>query len=152
MPRNNLITISGALVAKEVRGKRYFFLVKNDEDGASWEIPKVNVRRGESSVRAAIRMTSEQAGMNARVLEEAARATGVTSVNGKSVRQKYYYYIMLFTSSGENFGFKESSWFRYDQAVRKLPLKRELKALRFANTFLRKWKTQKNRFEPEVAN
>jgi len=107
--KNNILTISGAIVFKDYRARRKFLVVKvKDEEG--WEFPKVTVRRGESSVRAAIRMTGEQAGMNARVLEEAGRFSGTAQINGKSIPQKHLYYIMLQKSGGEIMGFEKFLW------------------------------------------
>lgn len=143
MKNNQQLTISGAIVFKDYRGKRSFLVVKQKED-SDWEIPKVIVRKGESSVRAAIRLTSEQAGMNARVLEEAGRSTGVASVNGKTVPQKLYYYLMLLKAAGEIIGFEEFKWFQFADAIRKIQLKREKEMLRSAKEVLRTWeKTHK---------
>lgn len=136
--KNNQLSISGALVFKDSRGKRFFLLVK-DEEERKWEIPKVNVRRGESSVRASIRMTGEQAGINARVLDEVGRANGALVLNGRTVHVKYYYYLMVFRASGEILGFKDYEWFKYDAAVKKLTLKREISSLKKAREYLKKW-------------
>ena len=138
MLKNNLLSISGALVFKDSRKKRFFLLVKNEEDG-KWEIPKVNVRRGESSVRASIRMTGKQAGINGRVLEEVGRANGAININGRTVSVKYYYYVMVFRSAGEILGFKEYDWFKYEAAIKKLSLKREISSLKKAREYLKKW-------------
>jgi predicted NUDIX family NTP pyrophosphohydrolase len=67
---NQQISVAGAIVFRDNRGKRQFLLSKNKED-SGWEIPKITVRRGESSVRPAIRLTGEQGGITARILEEA---------------------------------------------------------------------------------
>ncbi|HLD90322.1 MAG TPA: hypothetical protein VI911_04810, partial [Patescibacteria group bacterium] len=71
---NGEILIGGAVIFKEGRGKNHFLLSKNNE--GEWEILKSTVRRGESSVRAVIRFTSEQGNMNTRVLDEVGRGTG----------------------------------------------------------------------------
>jgi len=143
--KNSQLLISGALVFKEYAGKRRFLLVK--QGGAkNWEIPKVTVRKGESSVRASIRMTSEVAGMDARVLEEAGRATGATLINGKSVPVKYYYYLMLQKSAGEMLGFDDFEWLEYGKAIKKIFLKREKDILRSGKKVLREWeKAQKKK-------
>jgi ADP-ribose pyrophosphatase YjhB (NUDIX family) len=63
----NLVLVSGAIVFKEKRKKTTWFLSRQkDTDG--WEIPKVLVRKGESSVRAALRMMGEKGGMTSKVL------------------------------------------------------------------------------------
>ena len=142
MVKNNLITVSGAVVFKDYRGKRLFLVVKQKPDG-EWEIPKVTVRKGESSVRASIRLTGEQAGMNARVLEEAGRFTGSSTINGKVIPQKYYYYLLMQKSGGEAIGFQEYKWMEYPNAYKALSLKREKSMLRSARDVLKTW--EKNR-------
>ena len=136
--KNNILTISGAIVFKDYRARRKFLVVKvKDEEG--WEFPKVTVRRGESSVRAAIRMTGEQAGMNARVLEEAGRFSGTAQINGKSIPQKHLYYIMLQKSGGEIMGFEKFLWLEYDKALKALTSKKEKEMLKNTKAVLKEW-------------
>jgi ADP-ribose pyrophosphatase YjhB (NUDIX family) len=141
---NQQITIGGAIVFRDNRGKRQFLLVRTKEDG-DWEIPKVIVRKGESSVRAVIRLTSEQGGMTTRVLEEAGRFTGTTILNGKSIPQKYYYYILLQKGgSSDLIGFMEFKWLEHSEALKKIPLKREKDMFRMGRDVLKEWeKTHK---------
>jgi 8-oxo-dGTP pyrophosphatase MutT (NUDIX family) len=141
---NQQITIGGAIVFRDNRGKRQFLLVKTKEDG-DWEIPKVIVRKGESSVRAVIRLTGEQGGMTTRVLEEAGRAMGATVLNGKSIPQKYYYYILLQKGgSSDLIGFFEFKWLEYAEAVKRVPLKREKDMFKLGRDVLKEWeKTHK---------
>ena len=141
---NQQITIGGAIVFRDNRGKRQFLLVKTKED-AEWEIPKVIVRKGESSVRAVIRLTGEQGGMTARVLEEAGRTMGTTILNNKSIPQKYYYYVMLQKGGpSELIGFAEFKWLEHTEAVKKVPLKREKDMLRLSREVIKQWeKTHK---------
>ncbi len=138
MKNNNQITISGAVVFKDYRGKRFFLLVRQKEE-SGWEIPKITVRKGESSVRASIRLTGEQAGMNARVLEEAGRASGVATINGKTISQKFYYYLMLYRAGAEIIGFEEFAWLPYSDALKRLSLKREKDILRSGKDVLKTW-------------
>lgn len=138
MKNNQQILVSGAIVFKDYRGKRQFLLVRHKEK-SDWEIPKVTVRKGESSVRASIRLTGEQAGMNARVLEEAGRASGAATINGKVVQQKFYYYLMVQRAGGEIMGFEEFDWLTYPDALKRLPLKREKDMLRSAKGVLKTW-------------
>lgn len=147
--KTNEMLIGGAVVFKEIRsGKFQFLLNKNEED--EWEIIKAIARKGESSVRAAIRYTTEQGSMNARVIEEASRATGFTTVNGKSVVQKYLYYVMVFKTGGEMIGFDKVAWFDYPTAIRKLKLKREQDALRSANKIIKVWKKEQKELEKSL--
>lgn len=136
---NNTILVGGAIVFKDFRGKRTFLLVKPAE-GTPWEIAKVTVRKGESSVRAVIRMTGEVAGMNAKVLEEAGRASGAATVGGRVVTQKFYYYLMLLkAASGEIMSFYQAKWFEYGKALKELTLKREKDVLKEAKEVLKEW-------------
>ncbi len=147
---SNLVLVSGAVVFKEGRGKRRWFIVmQGEEDG--WEIPKVFVRKGESSVRAAIRMMGEQGGMTTQVLEEAGRAGGVTTVNEKILPQRHLYYLMvLLPGVSEAIGFDKSRWLEYAKAVRALSSKRERVMLRQARKELRKWKKRQVELEKQA--
>lgn len=138
---NQQILIGGAVIFRDNRGKRQFLLVKTTEDG-NWEIPKVTVRRGESSVRAVLRLTGEQGGITARVLEEAGRCTGNTIVNGNSVVQKYYYYLMLQKGGpGEMIGFQDFKWVKTAEIIKKLDTKREKEMFKSARKVLKEWET-----------
>ena len=79
---SNLVLVSCAIVVKEERRKLKWFLVRQSADG-DWEIPKVVVKKVESSVRAALRIMGEQGGMSVKVLEEVGRTGGVVTMNGK---------------------------------------------------------------------
>lgn len=130
---------------RDNRGKRQFLLVKQKED-SDWEIPKVTVRRGESSVRAAIRMISEQGGMAARVLEEAGRSSGNTVINGKPVSQKLYYYLMVQKAGGtELIGFSAFKWLEYGDAVKKIVTKKEKEMLKNGRDVLKEWEKTHNK-------
>lgn len=143
----NLVLVAGACIFKENRGVLKWFLVKqNDED--KWEIPKVLVRKGESSVRAVLRMIGEKGNMTTRVLEEAGRFGGITTVNGKKLPQRHIYYLMLEKSqSGESIGFSDSTWLDYTKTLKALSSKRERSVLKAANIELSriKKKGMKNR-------
>ncbi len=141
---NQQILIGGAVIFRDYRGKRQYLMIKT-KDG-DWEIPKVTVRKGESSVRAVLRMAGEQGGMTTKVLEEAGRAAGNTVVNGKPIIQKYYYYVMMQRSgSGEMIGFDEYKWMEAGDAIKKLALKREKDMLRLAREVLKEWEKTHNR-------
>lgn len=137
--------IAGAVVFREQQGKSRWFIVKQNDEGI-WEIPKVMVRKGESSVRAALRMMGEKGGMTTRVLEEAGRAGGVATVNKKTLPQRYLYYLMILKSKApEAIGFGDELWLEYAKAVRKLSSKRERAMLRSARQILKDWKKNRQR-------
>jgi 8-oxo-dGTP pyrophosphatase MutT (NUDIX family) len=138
---NQQVSIGGAIVFRDNRKKRLFLLVKTNE-GGDWEIPKVTVRRGESSVRAVIRMTGEQGGITARVLEEAGRFTTSIVVNGNAVSQKLYYYLMLQKGGpSEMIGFHEFKWFEASDVVSKLASKKEKEMFKLGREVLKEWET-----------
>lgn len=143
MVKNNQVFVGGALVFKDT-GRRHLFLITKGKAG-DWEIPKATARRGESSVRAAIRLTGEQMGMDARVLEEVGRATGAVTVNGRVINQKIYYYIMIYKSAGEIMGFEDTKWFDFVQAKKSVSLKKEKEALDGARRFLKEWAKKKEK-------
>lgn len=147
---NQEMLIGAAVLFRDHRGKRQYLVVKvKEEDG--WEVPKVIVRRGESSVRAVIRMTGEQVGISARVLEEVGRGSGMGEINGKSVPQKYYYYLMMQRSKGgEILGFNDFAWLEFDKAVKKLESKKEKEILKGSRPILKEWeKTKKYKMVEE---
>lgn len=136
---NQQILIGGAIVFRDNRGKRQFLLVRTKENG-DWEIPKVTVRRGESSVRAVIRLTGEQGGITARVLEEAGRYVGNTVINGNVVSQKFYYYLMLQKGgSSEMVGFHQFKWLESSDVLKKLASKKEKEMFKSAKDVLKEW-------------
>ncbi|RLC32923.1 hypothetical protein DRH13_00730 [Candidatus Woesebacteria bacterium] len=156
----DLVLISGAIVYRATKGKKRWFLAKQFGEDSEWEIPKIVVRKAESSARGAMRLMLEQVDMDTQVLEEAGRAGGSATINGKVVPQRHLYYIMLFKEKEEGvednrreekertkvLEFEESGWFEYAQAVRKLRSKRERLMLKQGRQELRKWeKAEKNK-------
>jgi len=140
---NNLVLLSSAVLFKKDGKEDLWFLVKQSEED-EWEMPRTVVRKGESSIRAAIRMMGEQGTMTVRVLEEAGRAGGVTNINNKTVPQRHLYYLVRYLSdSGEAIGFDEFVWLKYAQAVRKLTSKRERLMLKAAKKELKEWRKKK---------
>lgn len=142
--KNNQITIGGAVVFKDSRKKRTWFVVKQGQEG-KWEIPKVTVRRGESSVRSVLRLTGEMAGMGAKVLEEAGRSSGIATINGKTIPQKFYYYLLEHKAGNEFYGFEDYQWLEYSKALKTLELKREKDMLRSAKEVLQKWEKERQK-------
>ena len=147
----NSVLISGVALYKDEKGvgRKWFVIKQNDE--TSWELPKAITRKVESSVRAIIRTLQEQGGMSIRVLEEAGRAGGATTVNGRTIPQRHIYYLATQTAkSEEGLGFNEFAWLDYAIAKKKLS-KREQKMLTSANEELKKVikKRQKKKKEKE---
>jgi len=139
----NTILISGAIVFKEGRNKNYWLLTKQKE-GDNWELTKSIVRRGESSVRTVIRVMGEKGGMSVRVLEEAGRINGATSVNGRTLTQKYIYYLVIVKSvPKELIGFTDHVWLDYQTTLRKLSTKKEKDVLKKAYAVYKIWKKGK---------
>lgn len=138
--RNNIL-IGTALIYKESRGRRAYLVVKQGEED-NWEFPKATVRRGESSVRAVIRMAGEAGGISARVLEEAGRVNSIAVVNGKTVPQRLYYYLMFQKAAGEIIGFGKFEWLDFKKAFKKLSLKREKQALGDAERLIKQWEKE----------
>ena len=138
----NLVLVSGAVIFKEKGGKLRWFIIENSKGG--WEIPKVVVRKGESSVRAALRMTGEKGGMSTRVLEEIARTGGVTTINGRALPQRHIYYLMrLKFSANEVIGFENYLWLENAKAIKKITSKREKLVFKDAKKLLAKLKKER---------
>ena len=144
MLRNNPILLSGAVISKRAKnGKVCWLIIKQNKD-QGWEIAKVAVKKGESSVRAAVRLMGEKGVMDAKVLEEAGRYGGTVVVNGKRIAKRVLYYVMIQMSSGEIAGFEDFSWAEPATAIRKLELKIEKDMLRNARKELKIW-TRENK-------
>lgn len=159
----DLVLISGAIVYRATKGKKRWFLAKQSGKDGDWEIPKMIARKAESTARAAMRLMLEQMDMDTQVLEEAGRAGGSSTINGKVVSQRHLYYIMLFKEKEEEeegeeekgkkeereeivIGFDDHGWFEYAQAVRLLRSKRERLMIKQGRKELRKWeKAEKNK-------
>lgn len=134
----NTLFVGAALIAKKGNlGKHSWLLVKVKPEG-DWEFPKSVARKGESSVRAAIRMTQEQFFMNALVLEEADRFTGRATEEEKALNKQTLYYLMQHKSGGEDIiGFAENKWFDEGKVGRKLTNKKEKEAFQNAKKILK---------------
>jgi ADP-ribose pyrophosphatase YjhB (NUDIX family) len=138
----NLVLVAGACVFQEKRNNLKWFLVKQNGEN-EWEIPKILVRKGESSVRAVLRMMGEKASMTTRVLEEAGRFGGITTVNGKKLPQRHIYYLMLEKSQAdEAIGFSDSNWFPHSKSLRAISSKREKAVLKAAKKELTRIKRE----------
>jgi len=132
-----ILLVATCVVYKDEGKKRLWFITKTDRD-EDWELPKTVARKGESSVRAAIRMMAEQGGMRAKVLEEVGRSGGATKVNGNAVSQRLLYYLMHFRDGEEALGFVESDWLEHDKVMRRLGSKRDQQMLKQANKLAKK--------------
>lgn len=143
----NSILETVAILCREVNGKLLWFVVKQSENG-DWEFPRAVVKRGESSVRAALRIIGQQAAINARVLEEAGRTNGFASLNGKTIPKKTIYYLMFAKHIGsEVIGFLDSNWCEYPKASRLLKNQTDLSMLKNARSLFRDWKKKNNGYE-----
>jgi len=142
MKKETTILISAACLFKESKGKQYWLLVKPSEDSA-WELPRATVRKGESSVRAILRVLGEMGGMTVKVLEEVGRGSATININNRSVPQKFLYYLLIYkASAGELIGFDDSKWLEYAKAVKEMGSKKEASQLREAKQVLAKWEKQ----------
>jgi hypothetical protein len=137
--QNNQVIIAGTALCKKRSNGKYVWLAIKTVDGKSWELPKTTVRKGESSVRAVIRMMGEMGGMNARVIEESGRFMGTMVVNNKTVPKRLLYYVMIQKSAGEMIGFKDFKWYDYKDIVRKLDAKREIDVVKKGKVQLKTW-------------
>lgn len=135
--------VTGAATYRKKNGRTEWLIIKSDE-GSGWELPKGDVRRGESSVRGALRALLENGGIRSRVLEEAGRATVSTTVNGEPLAQKHIFYLARQRGKNEEGSkYAEERWLPYSQARRNLSLARERRILRQANQVLKLWRRTK---------
>ena len=145
-----LKSITGAVTYRDKKGTPEWYIIKSRANN-QWELPKSDVRGGESSVSAILRYMKETLGIKASVLEEAARAKLTVTQNGASAEQNLYFYIMKQGKSApDELPIKlaieiEGEWVNYSTAKRKLSLVREQKALTQANDYLKQWQKAKNK-------
>jgi hypothetical protein len=139
----NTVLMSGAILFKDVAGVDKFFIVK-EPNSEKWEFVKLLVRKGESSVRAVIRIMGEKGQMTVRVLEEAGRFKSTTAVNGKALTQNNIYYIMILKSSSkEAKAFGDIVWLDYVKAQKKLTSKKESAMLKQARDIIKEWRKKR---------
>lgn len=143
---NKTVLVAGAVIFRDYNGKIQWLLVKENADD-DWEIAKTIVRKGESSVRASLRMLGQKGGMSARVLEEAGRSGGVSTVNGKTVPRRFIYYVLLTKSQAqESIGFADVAWVDYKDAFKKLPTKKEQAILKDSYEIYKQWKKDGSKY------
>jgi len=123
--------LAGAVLFRKKNGKTSWFLVQS-KGKDYWELPKGIVRKGESSVRTAIRTIGEMAGLQARVLEEAGR--GVEQGN-----LIVYYLMQHRNSSSSKSNYSKVSWVPYYSAKQKLSKSWEKKIIMQAKQVLHEW-------------
>lgn len=141
---SNPKVITGAVAYREKKGAPEWYIVKSRSTG-NWELPKSDVRGGESSVSAILRYMKESLGIKATVLEEASRAKLTVTANGAPTEQNLYFYIMRQGKSAPDelpiaaLISVESQWVSFAIAKKRLELVREQKALTEANNYLKQW-------------
>lgn len=134
--KEKIILSAVPCVFRKVNGEIEWFLVKTDKD-KDWELPKTMVKPVESSVRAAIRMLSENAGMDAKVLEEIGRVGGATRINDRIATQRTLYYLMLFKTGRQILGFVEAEWFPHAQTLKKIKAKKDIQFIKDAKAMIK---------------
>jgi 8-oxo-dGTP pyrophosphatase MutT (NUDIX family) len=146
MIKDRLTLVSGSVVFRQKkRTKPRWFIVKDQEDSA-WQLPLTLARKGESSVRAAIRHMAEEGGMRAKVLEEAGRRGGAGKVDGKTVSQRFLYYLMVYRGGGEEaLEFVETAWLPYSKARARLKSKRDKAMLSAAKKTLKQLQKERGK-------
>jgi len=143
--KTDYVLVSGAVVFKKAKNGRIYWLVVKQNKDSNWGIPKIIARRGESSVKAVLKMMSEQVGMTTKVLEEVGRFGGSTTINRKVIPRRVLYYLMTATAESEALEFYDYSWHTYSKALRILGLKKEKQMLSNAKKEYKVWlKKQEN--------
>jgi hypothetical protein len=138
------IFVGVALIAKKRTVGGYSWLLVKTNKESDWEFPKSIAHKGESSVRAVIRMTQEQFFMNATVLEEAGRFTGKASPEEKAYDKMTLYYLFIQKSGGSDIsGFAEYKWVEEGQVGKKLESKKEKEVFMVAKKMLKEKLTRK---------
>ncbi|MAG60094.1 hypothetical protein CMO96_04885 [Candidatus Woesebacteria bacterium] len=142
--------VSGAVIYRKKHGVITWFVTqpKSKEGNGDWELPKILVRPGGSSVQAILRYLREDGRLKVTVLEEAGRTTISTTANGVSVGTKIIFYLLrggFIREEGEGPISLEGDWLPYAKARRKLSLVREQRFFSQANMVLKEWYRRKKR-------
>jgi hypothetical protein len=139
----NTILISAAVAFKDFPNGEKYFVVKQPETN-DWEIVKVIVRKGESSVRAILRIMAERAGLSTRILDEVGRSKSTVS-NGKKMSTQLclYYLLLVKTGSKEPIGFNEYLWLDYQKAIKKVASKKDAAMIKDAREMIKLWKKKR---------
>ncbi len=124
--KEKMILISGAVVYRRQKGEKPVWFIVKQNGSENWEIPKTAVRRGESSVRAVLRIMGEQGGMRTKVFEEIGRGTGSSTVAGRPIPQQFIYYLMFSKDEGNVLGYEETDWVDHNKLIKRLASKREI--------------------------
>lgn len=134
--------ISGAAIWRKNRGITEWLVVK-EKNINEWELPKGDVRRGESSVGAIIRVLREDTGIAARVLEEAGRVSLSLQKNGQKKSGHAIFYLANQVARLSHPRILEERWLPLTSACRLIKKAKEKKILKQANSVFREWKKQK---------
>lgn len=133
---------AGAVAYRERNGLVEWFVFRSVSNG-KWELPKTEVRRGESSVQASLRHVRDGIGLVVTVLDEASRLSISTTQNGQPLDQKILFYLMRQVKGSPNVAVNSGKWLSYALARKSLTLGREQKALQQASILVKQWKREK---------
>lgn len=144
--------VTGAVTYRDKDGGVEWYVVKSRLREDRWELPKSDVKRGESSVQAIIRHTQENLGVKATVMDEAGRLNVTTTYQGAPVEEKVIFYLMRnvrgdivdrtnMTTEVNTYG----EWLKYASAKRRLSLVREQRMLAQAQGIVKEWRQKKPR-------
>lgn len=134
------VLVSVAVVFKTRAGRNSWLLVKSGSD--EWQLPKGVVRRTESSVRAAIRMLSEFAGIRGRVIEEVGKTSTRSGHDGKSFTRRTIYYLMQQRGKDGVIASAKTAWVNPKKIRGKLKSATERKIIIQARHLLGEWQKQ----------
>lgn len=136
------LVAAGVVFRERKKGVIEWFYIKTDATN-QFELPKTDVRRGESSVQAVIRHLKENGGLRVTVLEEAGRANVTTKKSGEAREEKILYYLMQHKMGNEADIRIEGQWGILANVKKKLATSREQKILTSANTEYKEWLKKK---------
>lgn len=149
---------AGAVAFREHKGAIEWFVIKT-ADKDTWELPKTDVKSGESSVSAILRYMNDSLSMKATVLEEAGRASATVNHNGSAIEQKLIFYIIRQGGKATPEDLVDipkgtikatGQWFAYPAVKKKLGLVREQKMIVQANDYLKECKKEKEKKKKKI--
>jgi bis(5'-nucleosidyl)-tetraphosphatase len=127
---------AGAVVAKEIGGRRYVLLL----NGGKWDFPKGNMEEGETELQTVVREVREETGIDDLKLKDGFRRVVEYFYRreGKNVHKRVVYLLggtseERITISHEHQGF---GWFTYKEALKKASYENSKAILKEAERFL----------------
>jgi len=141
---------AGGVVFRRVDDTTEIVLVGRSEQG-TWFLPKGTPQRGETREQTAVRETSEETGLEVRLLEPIGSISYWFVAGRTRIHKTVYYYLMVATGgdiSRHDPEYDRVAWFPIDQALARLTYPNDAEIVRRAKNLIQR---RISVTEPQVA-